>query len=241
MRFAPLVLLLALPAVAQEARDPEGSQPTSSVPSDDEQAGEQTGGSTPSKTPVRTPPKRRPTVRKKPAPAVDSGFQVLLGLGGVSYQATATNDQLGSDLETTGVGPGFLLGIGWSFAPSVAIGAGGVGGVISKPKSTFSGTETTATDDLQYSIVGAYVDVGHAQGDGLHVLTVLGVARLDPGGDVAAASGFGAAGGLGYRVLLDDEWSLGVIGMLKVFQVTTDDETTILGFVPGGQLALTWH
>lgn len=254
MRFVLPLLFLASPSLAQEAAGQGPTEPTSSVPSDDdteqtpsgnEPSGNQPSGNEPSANQPSAPPRvrRRPDAKKHSAPKRDdeSFFQVVIGLGGSSYQDTTSGGNLPADAEGQGFGGAALLAAGLRIVPGMVFGVAAAAGEIIKPKYTIGDQETEAENNLIYSLAGLYIDLNLDPEGSLHMLFIGGVAQLDTQSDSETDDPQGAGGalGLGYRFRVDDDWSLGLTALVYALSTTREDATT-LSIIPTGMVGLTW-
>ena len=147
-------------------------------------------------------------------------------------------DAPAGDSGSTGVGVSTQIAIGWTVRPGLVIGAGTFPAVT--PAPSYDGIDAGGQ---HVSATGPFVDYYLSPKGGLHAFTgaLFAAGYLDGGereGNVGV--GWGATAGIGYDHFISDEWSLGGIARVTVYQLYgVDDAIRIIA--PAALLTLTRH
>lgn len=169
-------------------------------------------------------------------PRTHDGFYARFAAG--PGYAIGTLDAPSGESGSTGVGVGTQLAIGWTLRPGLVVGAGTFPAVT--PAPSYDGIDAGGQ---HVSATGPFVDYYLSPTGGLHALAgLLFAAGYLDGGDREGHVGFGwgATAGIGYDQFISDEWSLGGIARVTVYQLYGVDDTLQL-IAPAALLTITRH
>jgi hypothetical protein len=178
-------------------------------------------------------------------------FRIGLGVGGFKAKGTFTPATVDGDATVSGGGLGLDFALGGTPFPGLVIGGELVFQQLLKPDVALAGgANGTASDNVNFGILGAFVDWYPNPRGGFHVGALVGAAgltRSDPNTGETRASNNGAGVSLtaGYDFWISRQWSIGLGARLFGGSVsqTYADGSTEKNAVSGGTLSVSalWH
>ena len=169
------------------------------------------------------PPPPPPPPAPPPGDYLHDGFYMRFALGGGGFGASGSVEPTNrsGNYKISGGGLGLTFALGGTPTPGLTLGGELFFQQSSKPTVTFpDGSSLKAPNDLNFGLIGPFIDwYPNAEG-GFHVGGMLGLASMtvsDPNGNTkdSRLSGGGGALSIGYDFWVGRQLSLGVLG--KVF------------------------
>jgi hypothetical protein len=170
------------------------------------------------------------------APRTHDGLYLRFAVG-PGYTLGAL-DAPGGESDSSGAAVSTQIAVGWTARPGLVIGAGTFPAVT--PGPSYEGGDAGGQ---HVSATGPFVDYYLSPTRGLHGFAgVLFAAGYLDGGEREGHVGFGwgATAGIGYDHFISDEWSLGGIARVTLYQLYGVDDAIRL-ITPAALITLTRH
>ncbi|MFN0246042.1 MAG: hypothetical protein ACKV2T_03990 [Kofleriaceae bacterium] len=176
------------------------------------------------------------TATANASPKTRDGLQLRFAVG-PGYNV-GTLDAPAGESGSTGVAVNTQIAIGWTLRPGLVVGAGTFPAVT--PSPSYDGVDAGGQ---HVSATGPFIDYYLSPTSGLHGFAgVLFTAGYLDGGDREGNVGFGwgATAGVGYDHFISDNWSIGGIARITVYQLYGVDDSIRL-VTPAALLTVTRH
>jgi hypothetical protein len=197
-------------ATQQEAAEPATAEPVSEPPAKSREV-ERTEVRDEIEEPV--PPPKHSNANGESPDYFHDGLYLRLSLGASYLDVSGEIDPGGIEFGLKGPGMGLDVMVGGTPTPGLVVGGSYWFNQSSGPDFEFAGTTSSVDADLNFGVIGIFIDGFPAPNGGFHIGGTLGfaAATVSTGGatNEGGDRGFGAGAFLGYDAWVAKQWALG--------------------------------